>query len=222
MGASQSVDIENVDFEARAAYALWEYEDVLAAFKRLSDGAGGDLIKMMSLKRMDCWTVFTDYGVIRDGQWLTLPLNEFNRYDTEEKGSIYSFEVFAVLMLMCTADIRDKVEFCFTLFDFDHSNSISRDEMVMLQSTLLFAWSLSGFVVPGLGTLLTAMFGTIAFIYVSVAIAVLYAGFVVWRIFRNEAVPSDETGNFAPMSAQAPLPVELTLPAAEGAETEPR
>jgi len=89
----------------------------------------------------------------------------------------------------------------------------SKDEMVTLQSTMLFAWSLSGFLVPGLGTLLTGIYGTIAFIYVAVVIALAYAGFVIWRIFRAVPVPAQETGSFAPMSAQAPLPVELSLPA---------
>jgi MFS family permease len=88
----------------------------------------------------------------------------------------------------------------------------SKDEMVTLQSTMLFAWSLSGFLVPGLGTVLTALYGTIAFIYVAVVIAVIYAGFVLWRIVRAVPVPPAETGSFAPMSAQAPLPVELSLP----------
>jgi MFS family permease len=93
------------------------------------------------------------------------------------------------------------------------SDRASREEMVALQSTMLFAWSLSGLLVPGLGTLLTALYGTVAFIYIAVAIALLYAAFVFWRTIRAEAVPAAETVSFAPMSAQAPLPVELSLPA---------
>jgi MFS family permease len=88
----------------------------------------------------------------------------------------------------------------------------SKEEMVALQSTLLFAWSLSGFVVPGIGTVLTALYGTIAFIYVAVAIAVVWAAFVLWRITRVVPVPAAETVSFAPMAAQAPLPVELATP----------
>ena len=94
-----------------------------------------------------------------------------------------------------------------------HANDrASRDEMVTLQSTMLFAWSLSGLLVPGLGTVLTALYGTVAFIYVAVAIAFLYGTFVLWRTIRAVAVPAEETVNFSPMSAQAPLPVELSLP----------
>ncbi len=93
------------------------------------------------------------------------------------------------------------------------SDRASREEMVTLQSTMLFAWSLSGLLVPGLGTLLTALYGTVAFIHIAVAIAFLYAAFVLWRTTRAEAAPAAETVSFAPMSAQAPLPVELSLPA---------
>ncbi len=81
-----------------------------------------------------------------------------------------------------------------------------RDEMVQLQSTLLFAWSLSGFLVPGIGTLLTGLYGTVAFIWVAVAIAAAYAVFVLWRIVRADPVPPAETGSFAPLPATAPLP----------------
>jgi MFS family permease len=87
-----------------------------------------------------------------------------------------------------------------------------KEEMVALQSTLLFAWSLSGFLVPGIGTVLTAAYGTIAFVYVAIAIAFLFAAFVLWRITRAVPVPADETVSFAPMTAQAPLPVELATP----------
>ena len=43
-----------------------------------------------------------------------------------------------------------------------------------LSSTMLFAWSLSGFVVPGFGTLLTAVYGTQSFMYVAIAIAIVF------------------------------------------------
>jgi MFS family permease len=88
----------------------------------------------------------------------------------------------------------------------------TKEEMVALQSTLLFAWSLSGSVVPGIGTVLTALYGTIAFIYVAVTIAVAFAAFAVWRILRVVQVPAADTVSFAPMAAQAPLPVELATP----------
>ena len=36
---------------------------------------------------------------------------------------------------------------------------------------MLFAWSLSGFIVPAIGTALTAVYGTQSFMYVAIAIA---------------------------------------------------
>ena len=91
-----------------------------------------------------------------------------------------------------------------------HANDrASKDDLVALSSSMLFAWSVSGFLIPGIGTVLTAVYGTQSFIYVAVVIAVAYALFVAWRVAQARPVPSAETGSFAPMTAQAPLPVEL-------------
>ncbi|TYR34070.1 MFS transporter [Mesorhizobium microcysteis] len=93
-----------------------------------------------------------------------------------------------------------------------HANDrASKDDLVALSSTMLFAWSVSGFVVPALGTALTAAYGTQAFMSVAIVIAVIFCAFVLLRIVRNPAVPAEETGSFAPMTAQAPLPVELAF-----------
>lgn len=93
-----------------------------------------------------------------------------------------------------------------------HANDrASKDDLVALSSSLLFAWSLSGFVVPGIVTGLSALIGTHAFMYVAVVIAVAFLFFVIWRVATTRAVPSEETGSFAPMTPQAPLPVELAF-----------
>ncbi len=98
-----------------------------------------------------------------------------------------------------------------------HANDrASKDDLVALASTMLFAWSLSGFIVPGIGTVLTAIFGTKAFMFVAIAIAAMFFVFVIWRVLRATAVPAEETGNFAPMSAQAPPPVDLAFGIEEG------
>jgi MFS family permease len=97
-----------------------------------------------------------------------------------------------------------------------HANDrATKDDLVALSSTMLFAWSVSGFIIPALGTALTAAFGTQSFIYVAIVIAVAYAFFVAWRVMEARPVPPTETGSFAPMTAQAPLPVELAFPADE-------
>ena len=93
-----------------------------------------------------------------------------------------------------------------------HANDrAGKDDLVALSSTMLFAWSVSGFIVPGAGTALTAVYGTSAFMAVAIAIAAVFCLFVVLRIARNPPVPAEETGAFAPMTAQAPLPVELAF-----------
>ncbi len=98
-----------------------------------------------------------------------------------------------------------------------HANDrAGRDDLVALSSSLLFAWSLSGFVVLGFVTALSAVAGTQAFIHVATAIAMAFLAFVTWRTATARPVPAQETGSFAPMTAQAPLPVELAfLPDAE-------
>ena len=54
-----------------------------------------------------------------------------------------------------------------------HANDrAGKDDLVTLSSTMLFAWSLSGFIVPAIGTVLTAAYGTQSFMYVAIAIAV--------------------------------------------------
>lgn len=88
-----------------------------------------------------------------------------------------------------------------------HANDrATKEQMVRLSGTMLLVWSVSGFIVPGIGTALTAAFGTQSFMVVAVVIALGYAGFVVYRIGRTPAVPPEESAPFTPLSAQAPPP----------------
>ncbi|MGI6856514.1 MFS transporter [Mesorhizobium sp. 1B3] len=86
----------------------------------------------------------------------------------------------------------------------------TKEDLVALSSTMLFAWSLSGFLIQGAATALTAAFGTEAFMYVAILVAALFCGFVLWRL--TQATPPDTAASFAPMSAQAPLAAELAFP----------
>ncbi len=95
------------------------------------------------------------------------------------------------------------------------SDRAGKGDLVALSSSLLFAWSFSGFVVPGIVTALTAVYGTQSFMYVAIVIAATYAGFVGWRVARAKPVPAEETGSFSPMTAQAPLPTDLAFPSDE-------
>ncbi|MGO4837848.1 MFS transporter, partial [Rhizobiaceae sp. 2RAB30] len=86
-----------------------------------------------------------------------------------------------------------------------------KEDLVALSSTMLFAWSLSGFLIQGAATVLTALFGTEAFMYVAIAIAALFCAFVVWRLTQSPAPQPDAASSFAPMSAQAPLATDLAF-----------
>lgn len=91
-----------------------------------------------------------------------------------------------------------------------HANDrAGKADLVALSSTMLFAWSVSGFIIPGIATALTAVYGTEAFMYIAVLIAAVFASFVAYRIARAPAAQPE--GGFAPMSAQAPLPAELAF-----------
>ncbi|WP_394887836.1 MFS transporter [Mesorhizobium sp. AaZ16] len=93
-----------------------------------------------------------------------------------------------------------------------HANDrASKEDLVTLSSTMLFAWSLSGFLVPGLGTILTAVYGTQSFMYVAIAIGAAFCLFVAWRVLTTQAVAEATVTGYSPMTAQAPLPVELAF-----------
>lgn len=93
-----------------------------------------------------------------------------------------------------------------------HANDrAGKGDLVALSSTMLFAWSLSGFLIPGGTTLLTAAVGTQAFMHVAVVIAVVFCAFVAWRVRRSEPAAPEETGEFTPLPAQAPPPAELAF-----------
>lgn len=94
----------------------------------------------------------------------------------------------------------------------------TKEDLVALSSTMLFAWSLSGFLIQGAATALTAAFGTEAFMYVAILIAALFCGFVLWRL--TQATPPDAAASFAPMSAQAPLAAELAFPQDEAPKSD--
>ncbi|MCV0395238.1 MAG: MFS transporter [Rhizobiaceae bacterium] len=92
-----------------------------------------------------------------------------------------------------------------------HANDrAEKDDLVMLSSTMLFAWSLSGTVFPAIGTALTAAYGTGSFMVVAVAIGLSFAGFVIWRTIRADQPTDAEKGAFQPLAAQVPPPVEPT------------
>jgi MFS family permease len=92
------------------------------------------------------------------------------------------------------------------------SDRASKEEMVTLSGTLLFIWSISGFIAPGVGTILTVYYGTGFFMPATIIVAVAFCLFVAWRIVTARPVPQSETGEFIPISAQAPPPLDQQEP----------
>lgn len=97
-----------------------------------------------------------------------------------------------------------------------HANDRAEPQYyVALSMTMLFAWSLSGFILPGAASFLTEIYGPKAFMYVAMAIAAAYGLFVLFRMTRREAVPIDEQETYEPRAAQVPYSPELYAPVTE-------
>ena len=72
-----------------------------------------------------------------------------------------------------------------SIYSLANAHSADRAEkrnLVALSSTLLFAWSFAGFVVPAVATGLTAYYGTRSFMVAAIFTAIAFSGFVGWRV----------------------------------------
>jgi Ca2+-binding EF-hand superfamily protein len=107
-------------------------DGVKAAYSRMQALSAKRKCEDLSLSKHDFWDIFTDYATVVNGQFLCLPIEQFELFDPENTGKVYALEVFSALLLFCNANLPSKVEFIFVLFDFDKSGGISRDEMVMM------------------------------------------------------------------------------------------
>lgn len=97
-----------------------------------------------------------------------------------------------------------------------HANDRAEPQYyVAVSTTMLFAWSLSGFVLPGAASFLTDVVGAKAFMYVAIAVSAAYGLFVVYRMTRREAVPTEEQEAYEPRAAQVPYSPELYAPVTE-------
>lgn len=88
-----------------------------------------------------------------------------------------------------------------------HANDrAGKEDLLALSSTMIFVWSVSGFIVPALVTGVTVIWGTQAFMAAATIIAAAYCAFVGWRIIAEPAVPAEEAAAFAPITAHGPPP----------------
>ena len=87
-----------------------------------------------------------------------------------------------------------------------------RHDQVMMSSTLLFVWSSSAFLAPGLATLLTTRFGTMAFMPLAIGLALIYAVFALWRLMQSKPADHPPATDFAPHPMGAPSLADLPEP----------
>jgi WD40 repeat protein len=62
----------------------------------------------------------------------------FNCFDTDSNQLIDSLELLITLSLASGMDMIDKLMFCYSLYDFDHSGELSRDEVSLLLRTAVY------------------------------------------------------------------------------------
>lgn len=58
-------------------------------------------------------------------------------FDMDQNGSIDSYEFVCALSLMSHATLDEKAELIFNLYDFDRSQSISKDELTVLMANTM-------------------------------------------------------------------------------------
>lgn len=118
-----------------------------------------------------------------------------------------------VVVYMVWAGMSESI---YSLSSAHASDRANKDDLVALSSSMLLAWSVSGFIIPASVTALTGFYGTQSFIYVVIGIAAAYFVFVVARIVQRRPAASPST--FTPMTAQVPPQVDLAFGSGERRE----
>lgn len=116
---------------------------------------------------------------------------------------VVSFDSLLLLMLVF-ALFAGAVETVYSIANAHANDRTDPADFVPLASTMLIAWSAAATLVPMLVTLLTPAFGAQLFIYATMAVAVLYAAFVLVRLRMRECVPPQLCETFELRSAQVP------------------
>ncbi|APG89575.1 MFS transporter [Sinorhizobium americanum] len=116
---------------------------------------------------------------------------------------VVSFESLPLLMLVF-ALFAGAVETVYSIANAHANDRTVPADYVPLASTMLVAWSAAATLVPMLVTLLTPVFGAQLFIHATIAVAILYAAFVLIRLRLRERVPPQLCETFELKSAQVP------------------
>lgn len=131
MGGRSSKD-DGLSFDFREECQKWRLEDVRSAYARWRAKKDAARDPTLELNRRDYWEVFTDYAVMVDGGFLSLPMDKWDVFDVHKTNKIFALEVFVLLALFGRGDQTDKLEFCFRIFDFDNDAHLRMPDMVVL------------------------------------------------------------------------------------------
>ncbi|WP_018235216.1 MFS transporter [Ensifer sp. BR816] len=116
---------------------------------------------------------------------------------------VVSFDSLPLLMLVF-ALFAGAVETVYSIANAHANDRTDPGDFVPLASTMLVAWSAAATLIPMLVTLLTPVFGAQLFIRATIAVAILYAAFVLIRLRMRERVPPQLCETFEIKSAQVP------------------
>lgn len=103
-----------------------------------------------------------------------------------------------------------------------HANDKAEpSEFVTLSSNMLLLWAFGGTVGPAIVTAGVAPFGAKIFFWYAIALAVLFAGYALWRLYRQPAAKSRE--QFVAYPQTSPMVYEWTPhdEAGDGGKTKP-
>lgn len=109
-----------------------------------------------------------------------------------------------LLLMVVFALFAGAVETVYSIANAHANDRTDPADFVPLASTMLVAWSVAATLVPMLVTVLTPVFGPRTFIYAAMAVAALYALFVLARLRKRDEVPAGERETFELKSAQIP------------------
>ncbi|WEX88479.1 MFS transporter [Sinorhizobium garamanticum] len=109
-----------------------------------------------------------------------------------------------ILLMLVFALFAGAVETVYSIANAHANDRADPSDFVPLASTMLVAWSTAATIVPMLVTMLTPVLGQRTFIYAAMAVALLYAAFVFFRLGSRERVPPQLCESFELKSAQVP------------------
>lgn len=135
MGSVLSAD-DPLEFDAADEYTRWSLDNVREAHERFAKLRRHHQV---TVNRRQFFEVFTDYTVMVDGAFLSLPMEHFDLYDAKSTNEVFVYEVFFMLAVFCKGTEDEKVSFAFQLFDFRGVGHITGPDMVMLMQAIMSA-----------------------------------------------------------------------------------